>query len=263
MPKFRLLTACLLFSLPLTCLGAEIQLGAGLQNVNVHEVDANKQTLDTESGNLPFLMANFKFNLMSGWSLINENQLSVGNISYDGQLQNGTPYQTTTESLFHTHNLSIETPAIFKQLGGQQRISTSFGYHFWQRHILGKNNIKSLNEEYSWKTIGLGISHTNHSKSMMLKISVHQAFDSKMDIKVTDLGSGTLTLPNGVEYRVNGEYQLSKNKSFRTQLGFRYSYLLVPRSNPSNLYKNNIKVATAVEPKHSLQAITAYFAVEF
>lgn len=264
MPTFRVFfTTFFLLSAPLACLSAEIQLGAGFQNVKVHEVDTEGKTLDTETGNLPFLMANFNFSLMSGWSLINENQLSIGNLDYDGQLQNGTPYKTKTDTVFRIHSLSIQTPNISSWLDGKQKISATLGYHFWRRHIKGKDNVSDLNEDYNWKTLGIGLSHTNQNKDIVIKASIHQSFDGQMEADIPNFGSGTLSLPNGIEYRLNGEYQLSKNRNFSSHLGMSYSYLNVPRSSSSGLYKNHTKVATAVEPEHSLQTISAYFALTF
>lgn len=204
MRAFKAFLAIAIVTSPLTCLGVDVAITTGLQQTEVRETGVAGQRLDKETGNLPFVEIGLSTMIDYDFVLSTQHRLSLGDIAYDGQLQNGLPYQTVTQTQFRSHSLGLSSPIIASWFDGDQRIISSLGYHLWQRDIIGKQGVNSLYESYEWKSLELGINHSSAAKDIKLSLSAYKTFDGNMRISIPNTGDGNITLPQGNGIIVKG-----------------------------------------------------------
>lgn len=240
-----------------------LSIASGLKAVNVEEVSVNDKRLNQETGDLPYLSLGFDFPFESGFTVFTKHDIAAGDLNYDGQLQNGNPYQTYTETRLWQNSLGLTSPPIFHLLNGKQHLVGLFSIHNWDRNILGSQQVNSLHEQYDWKSLGLGFKHVNDNETLKLGATFQKNFDGHMSINIPNVATGNLNLPQGDGLIVTAEYQLMKLEKAMLNIGLNYSYQQTIRSDVGNLYNSGQFVGTAAMPKHSLQQTTLYLGISF
>lgn len=240
-----------------------VSIASGLKTVNVEEISVYGKRLNQETGNLPYLSLGFDFPFESGFTLFTKHDIASGDLNYDGQLQNGNPYQTHTETRLWQNSLGLTSPPIFHLLNGKQLLVGLFSIHNWDRNISGRQQVNSLQEQYDWKSLGLGFKHVNDNETLKLGVTFQKNFDSHMSINIPNVAKGNLNLPQGDGLIVTAEYQLMKLEKTMLNIGLNYSYQQTNRSETGNLYNLEKLVGTATMPKHSLQQTTLYLMLSF
>lgn len=74
-----------------------------------------------------------------------------GRADYDGFLQNGTPYQTSTD-----HNLVRAELAVSRALDERFTLAAQLGAEYFLREIQGKGSVPGLTETYNWAWLAAG-----------------------------------------------------------------------------------------------------------
>lgn len=231
----------------------------GLQSIGVHEVSTSGQTLNQETGQLPVIGLNAKFSLINDWYLLSENSLSHGSLSYDGMLQNGSPYQTTTGTRFIDVQIGVLSSPISNLFSGEQRLVGKLGMHEWMRNIEGNSGVNTLDELYQWQSLSVGLWHNAHHSKFDIGIDVFQTFNGSMSIDVPNIGQSRLSLPNGQGFNLKAAYQLTDEVA----VGLMHTYHWTPRSNSFPLTHNGNVIGNVTEPEHNLQRTSVYLSVGF
>jgi hypothetical protein len=252
-----------LLALPLNAFAVESQLTLGVDKVHLHEVGTKGQTLNTESGFLPLIGLNLALPINAEWVLLSENKLSMGSLDYDGMLQNGSSYKSTTDTKFIDLKLGMQSPAISNLFSGNQSLVSMIGYHHWQRNIEGRSGATDLNEQYQWQSFSLGLLHSSYSSSYSLRADIYKTFNSSMDIEIPNIGDAHLSLPDGQGFRLMAKYQLNDDQSYPINIGMQYSYDITERSKSFPLKKDGNSIGFVTEPEHELQRIATYIEVSF
>jgi hypothetical protein len=257
----NILVACLF--LPSFVWAVENTMILGLESACVHEVGTSGQTLNKETGQLPVIGFDARLPLINDWHLISENRLVHGGLSYDGMLQNGNPYQTTTGTRFIDIQLGVLSSPVGNLLSGEQRLVGKLGSHEWKRNIEGSGGVNTLDELYQWHSLSVGLWHNEHHSKFNIGIDVFQSFNGSMNIDVPNIGQSRLSLPNGQGFNLKAAYRLTDDVNNPIAIGLMHAYHWTHRSNSFSLTHNGNVVGNVTEPDHNLQRTSVYLSVGF
>ena len=147
--------------LPLTAVADELwkpglEIGGGLMHTSMQEM-VNGSAQIKEDGFLPESHGRFFLHqgqLEFGASL----EDAVGTIDYQGFRQSAlnpgqqSPYSTQTDTAF----LKAQLDAALSL--GMWRLDAFSGYHVWRRSVVSSEGVGTSNEDYRWRSYGLGAS---------------------------------------------------------------------------------------------------------
>jgi hypothetical protein len=145
-------TALVLFSLNAQVYASE-DLGFGVENFHWSEYDAAGTLLLEESGQRQFLAYRKVDYDAAGISTLS-GRFYFGDVFYDGQLMDGTPYSSTTGYT----GFSVEQSRQYPRLVGEVHGELGLGMEWWRR-ILDKDGTYGYTEHYLtlYVRAGLGV----------------------------------------------------------------------------------------------------------
>ena len=169
--------------------------------VYYQEFDEQGARLNKESNVIPHVNLAVQKNLTNNTSIKLNAGLSHGYVAYDGQLQNGAPYRTTSR-------MTLKQGAALWQWAWSEnrRIWLGFGEMRWDRHILATGNVQTLSEYYDWQRIIMGAGYRLQEHD--LQVSFERLVNAGLDVDLRPWNRGVLKvhMPDGVQLGARYEY---------------------------------------------------------
>lgn len=191
-----------------------VDISSALQYTNMREVDS-ANTLVHETGWLPGLAGGI-YRDQGDWRLEGSLYGFTGDLNYNGELQDGQPHQTTTDTDYAGGQLS----ATWHQDGWATTISG--GYHYWHRYLLADSTAGASVENYSWYQLGLGISHRfTLASAVFLQPQVDLFYNLHINQTAAVPGYDTATLHPGGNQGSRLSLLLGRQVDARTSIGVR------------------------------------------
>lgn len=215
---FALLFLLLIY---LPCLNAqESQINWSLEfaadTVQYQEFDEKGDRLNKESNVIPHGNVRLQKPLTASTILEIKAGLSHGYVTYQGELQNGSPYNTTSRM-----TLKQGAMQIVWSMSDTYRLWLGLGEMRWDRHILAKGNVRTLNEYYDWQRAIAGVGYRLHQHD--IQVSVERLVNAGLDLDLQSQGNGFIRvqMPDGFqlgmryEYLTQGDWYLFMGTSYR------------------------------------------------
>lgn len=171
--------------------------GAGLQGLSlllaydgsylyyVERSSPNSRTIDKDYGWMNGGFAEARYDFQSAFVRLRGDMVGSNSATYDGALQNGTPYKTSTKESIY----KAEFDAGYK-IYDQDRLTLApyvgLGYRDWKR---GENALPMYKEDYSWwyGALGLNLNYRVDKWLLGFDFAVFCPFSMKMETDVAGL----------------------------------------------------------------------------
>lgn len=200
---------CLIFPSPKGVANEDISFGISpsLDYIFYREFSETGETLNTETGLLPGLTLSVHSGLPNHFSVSANVYYGSSIIQYDGQLQNGQPYNTDSK-MKKTH-----FQFGFNKSFNQHIVGVFLGSDKWDRHILSRNNIAQLSEYYAWDSIG--VKHCFDAEDLKIETSISRLFNAGLDVDLTEQGYGVVhaAMPDGTAASIATSFDLNEYMS--------------------------------------------------
>lgn len=148
-------------------------------------------------------------------------QIGIGNTAYDGSLQNGAPYKTTTKNFFLTAELDSGRVRAARNRPFSLMPYSGIGLKVWQRD--SSDDPAGYKERYGWIYVPLGVTMelvNSESVSVAVDASVRQTIYGW--ITVADAASGSLGAKRGYRLEVPITWHISRDRDFRIRPFYDY-----------------------------------------
>ena len=190
----RLFFLFLLFGLSLVPVQAStsFDFSYSLDYVFYREFSEEGDSLNSETGYLPGIRVLMNHNMSENISFFLDGYYGLSHVKYDGQLQNGSAYNTNSSMEKLSYGLGS---LIHFQ---QHSLALYVGQHTWNRHILSKGNVSDLSEFYLWDSVA--IKHLYSIESWSTEYGIARLFNAGLKVDLTDQGYGVVpvTIPDGI-----------------------------------------------------------------
>jgi len=238
----------------------QFALGTGLRQARMTETDLAGQTLVREQGLLPGLFGSASYTL-DGWLLGARAETFARGLDYNGQLQSGAAYASTTDTVQQRYNATLT-----RALGSASSLLGGLEWDRWRRRIRGRDAVAGLIEHYrSWRLLA-------GAQTQLLQLPM-----ASLD------GSAMLVLAQPERLRVGFDQQLYDEASLNTRWarGLRLALTLRPaslaglsvtaeldtltiaRSEAATLLKNGAPAGSVLQPRHARRAFELRAAYAF
>lgn len=225
---------------------------AGVRYVATDEIDSDGKKLVAEHGYLPGLELKADYR-KAGWRFTFGGEVYGGNISYDGQMQSGMSFSTTTR----TRQLRINAQA-GRYISDATLLVAGAEWDYWKRDIQGRGTTLGLGEEYnSWRFVAgtetrvLRMSWADIDMTGLLVVSSPEHLQVSFDNQLFD--RATLSTKPGIGARLAIEVH---PKAFsRVTIESDFEWMRVNRSDTAILTKGGAPVGTVAQPEHVRKAI--------
>ncbi|MCC8401478.1 hypothetical protein LJ655_06145 [Paraburkholderia sp. MMS20-SJTN17] len=224
----------------------------GVRYATTEEVDTNGNPLVKEHGFLPGL--EFKANYRKGdWLVTLGGEFYGGNLSYDGQMQNGTSFSTDTR----TRQFRVTTEA-GRYISDAVLLLVGTEWDYWKRDILGRGATLGMQEEYnSWRFLAgaqtrlLQASWSDIYLTGLLVVSSPEHLEVNFDNQLFDQANLTTKAAIGARFALEVRPKAYSNVSVESD----FEWMRVGRSGDAILTKNGSPVGTVAQPEHVRKAI--------
>lgn len=243
---------------------AETALGlsTNFQYFDYEEYDLNNISLNHEKGILPGLQGFLK---TSTHKITHTFMASIhaADVDYDGQLQNGSPHKTKTNTTLFNLGYRLSYPVYLDDIF----IHSQLNWDHWNRSIRATTFISGLDEAYSWPSIDLGFSYipirTNKHK-LIIEAAYTKIFEGNFEVDLSDLGYGIqeLNLGDGNGYQSQISYQYTLNKKTYASLNLLYKTWSFARSDIKTI-SNGSNTISFLEPRSESKRIGLSFMLIF
>jgi hypothetical protein len=234
--------------------------GAGLQHMELQEFDTNGRELVREHGWMPGAGVRATYAWQT-WQLAIDGSTYRRNITYDGQLQNGTTFVTDTDA--SQDRLGIDAAW---RLNDTASLVGGVEWEHRNRRIHGQGSTGGLDERStSWRLLAGG------------KFRLAQFSAATVD------ANAQLVFAQAEHLRVRFDQQIFDDVSFSTKpaVGLRTAFTIVPvsmpklsatlefdwmrvrRSDGSVLSKNGLREGSVAQPEHRRRTLAAFIAYRF
>lgn len=231
---------------------SEYSMGAGLRYVRMTEMDASGRQLVREHGWLPGvgLSATRRYQT---WTFGLSGEIYGADLDYDGRLQNGVPF--TTDTATTQGRIAAE---VTRQLTENTTLVGGLEYDGWRRHVLGRDGIAGVRENYSsWRLLAGAASSAWHTSSTDFRLKgllvlagperLHAHFENQLyDDAVLNTRSA-----QGLRLDLTGYPRAFPRFSF----GINVDWMRIRRSNDEVLRKDGLPTGTVTQPEHERSAI--------
>ena len=223
----------------------ELKASTYLEYVNYQEFDLDGSSLNHETGFIPGIQLQASYKHHTLWS-----SYAYGNVHYDGQIQSGAPYNTSTNYILSSAGYEYE-----HALDQYNNINLLAGFstRTWQRHILSNKGIPDGNAEYKWQQLHAGIRYQPGSIfnfPLQASLSVIKTRNGAVDVNLSNLGYGSPQLELGDEYGVQAgvKYYRRVSRKIRVNVSVDSVRWKFGRSQLKTL-SNGINSITIAEPR--------------
>ncbi len=162
------------------------------------EFSENGSTLNREDGVLYGATIGIKDIQIREWYMHVEMKDISGRVKYAGQTQIGQPHDTNTDERVTKAGFYLARK--YTPWGLDTQLSAGFSRWRWNREILPRNGVAGLSEIYYWWEFEAGIGANlpiSTSSGISTKISYLRIIDPWMEVDLSRLSLGTLSLPIG------------------------------------------------------------------
>jgi hypothetical protein len=232
----------------------------GMQHTELTEYDIDGRELVREHGWMPGAGVRAIY-AWQAWQLAIDGSTYRRSITYDGRLQNGTPFATDTDA--SQDRLGIDAAW---RLNDTASLVGGIEWEHRNRRIHGQATVGGLDERStSWRLLAGG-------KLQLAQLSV-AAIDAKAQ----------LVFAQAEHLRVRFDQQIFDDVSFSTKpaIGLRTAFTIVPtsmprlsatlefdwmrirRSDESVLSKNGLQEGSVTQPEHRRRTLAAFIAYRF
>jgi hypothetical protein len=231
----------------------QFSVGAGARLASMQEFAASGSELVKERGWLPGLELGATYS--SGpWHVGINGETYRNDIAYDGQLQNGVPFSTTTDTA--QDRISVE---IGRRLNDSASLLGGIELDRWKRRINGSGSVLGLNETYRSTRLLLGV-ESNVLKTAWFAMSARallvRARPEHLDVSFGNqlFDDATLTTQAATGWRLGADFIPASTPAMRVNLGF--ETLRIGRSGDAVLTRNGVVAGTVSQPEHRRNAVT-------
>ncbi|MBF6057072.1 TonB-dependent receptor [Thiomicrorhabdus heinhorstiae] len=229
-------------------------MNAGLQSIDLSEFSINGNRLVSESGILPVIGLQIDTDLDSRWLLSAYANYSRGDLDYDGHLQSGSPYRSSTATEISTYGVSLKSPLGGKVLNAEHSLLLGFEYERWRRQIAGSHSVSELTEKYDSPSIFVGLN--SEWPSFESSLIAAYRYNSTMDLDLSDQAYGSMELPGSLVIRLHLEKPLLKRLS--ANLSVQYAQTTRSSSYPLYASSDSSLIGNIIQPEHSKSSIAFY-----
>lgn len=242
------------------CAQWKISVGAGARLASIQEFASSGTRLVDERGWLPGLELGAAYT--SGpWHFKVQGETYRNDIAYEGQLQNGTAFSTTTGTV--QNRLAVE---IGRRLTESLTLLTGVELDQWQRRIQGSGSILGLNENYRSTRLllggGSGILKTSYfdvsTKALLVMAQpehLHVSFGNQL------FDDAELETKSATGLRLEADLIPAGAPDILFSLGF--DTLRIGRSNDAVLKKNGLATGFVSQPEHRRNDFTVRMRYRF
>jgi len=226
----------------------------------MQEFAASGARLVEERGWLPGLELGASYS--SGqWRVGINGETYRNDIAYDGQLQNGAPFSTTSGTV--QDRLALE---IGRRLNDSVSLLGGVELDHWQRRIHGSGSVLGLNETYHSTRLLLGVesavlktAYFDMSARALLVRAQPEHLDVSFGNQLFD--DAALTTQAATGFRLGADFIPACAPAMRVSLGF--DTLRNGRSGDSMLTKNGLAAGFVSQPEHRRNAFTVRVRYQF
>lgn len=211
----------LFFTLPFSLHAQERSISWSLEmaadTVHYQEFDEQGDRLNKESNVIPHGNVTLQKALSASTILEINAGLSHGYVAYDGQLQNGTPYHTTSRMTLKQGSILLDW-ALLKS----HRVWLGFGEMRWDRHILANGNVQTLSEYYDWQRVIVGAGYRIQQHD--IQVSIERLVNAGLDVDLRPWNRGVIRvdMPDGVQLGARYEYLTQDAWYYFIDTAYRY-----------------------------------------
>jgi hypothetical protein len=238
----------------------QFSVGAGARLASMQEFAVNGSQLVKERGWLPGLELGATYSA-GPWHVGINGETYRNDIAYDGQLQNGVAFSTTTDTA--QDRLTIE---IGRRLNDSASLLGGIELDRWKRRINGSGAILGLDERYKSTRLLLGAESSvlktawfAMSARALLVRSRPEHLDVAFGNQLFD--DAALTTQAATGYRLAADFIPVSAPSMRVNLGF--ETLRIGRSGDTVLTRNGVVAGTVAQPEHRRNAFTLRVRYQF
>jgi hypothetical protein len=249
-----------LFASQPACAEWQYSVGAGARLVSMQEFAASGARLVEERGWLPGLELGVSYS--SGqWRVGINGETYRNDITYDGQLQNGAPFSTTSDTT--QDRLAVE---IGRRLNDSLSLLAGVELDRWQRRIHGNGSVLGLNETYRSTRLLLGAESTVLKTAyfdMSARALLVRAQPEHLDVSFGNqlFDDAALTTQAATGFRLGADFIPAGAPAMRLGLGV--ETLRIGRSDDAVLTRNGVVVGTVSQPEHRRSAVTLRVRYQF
>lgn len=238
----------------------KISVGAGARQVSMQEIAGNGQRLVQERGWLPGLELGATY-ASQNWRFRIRGETYRSDIGYEGQLQNGAAFSTTTGTVQDRLAFEVE-----RQINASLILLGGVELDRWQRRIQGSASVLGLDENYRSTRLLLG------AGSATMKTSY---FDVSTKALLVIAQPEQLHVSFGNQLFDDAEFETKSATGLRLEadlipagapdilLGLSFDTLRIGRSNDAVLTKNGLAVGFVSQPEHRRNAFTLRVRYQF
>ncbi|WP_319381830.1 hypothetical protein [Thiomicrorhabdus sp.] len=233
---------------PANVFGSDFSFAVGARAIAWEEVSLDGQRLVSETGVLPLLALAADIPFSSDWMLSAFANHSRGELEYDGRLQSGNSFRSSTRAETLSFGVSLISPTIKQAFGAAHSLQFGIGFTNRSRRISGSAGVSELREEYHLPAIRLGW----HAQWPFLHTAfiTEYHYDSSVKVTVPDQAYGSIRLPECLSFRLEFSKPLLKKLSAR--LAWQYSHMR--RSADSGFYVKDgtTRIGRISQPENTL-----------
>jgi hypothetical protein len=238
----------------------QFSIGAGARLATTREFTASGARLVEERGWLPGLELGASYR--SGpWRVAINGEIYRHNLDYDGQLQNGVPFATTTGTV--QDRLALE---VGRQLNDRLSLLAGVELDRWHRQIYGSGTVLGLDERYRSSRLLLGAESAILKTAyfdMSIRALLVRAQPEHLDVAFGNqlFDDAALTTQAATGLRLGAELIPAAAPAMRINFGV--ETLRIGRSADARLTRNGVASGTVSQPEHRRNAVTLRVRYQF
>jgi hypothetical protein len=231
----------------------QTSIAAGVSQVSTIETDQNGRQLVDEHGLLPGVELHETYG-RKNWRVGLVGEVYGGNITYNGQTQNGMGFSTDTKTRLYR----IRTEAEYN-LTEATLLVGGIEWEYWQRDILGQGATLGLNEQYqTWRLLVgaqtriLQTSFADLNLKALLVESSPEHLNVNFGNQLYDEAELTTKPATGVRMTLGVQPKAFPHIGIETE----FEWTHIDRSDNAILRKNGVPVGTVAQPDHVRKALS-------
>jgi hypothetical protein len=232
----------------------EFAIGAGARRASVTETSATGTRLVQEEGWLPGIEASAR-HAWHDWNFTARAQTYRGDISYEGALQTGAPFSTTTDTA--QNRIGLEAA---RALNDSVRWLAGLEWDQWRRRIHGRGAVLGITEHTaSWRlltgleaTLPMQVVASRVTLRGLLVAAAPERLSVQFDRHLYD--DASLTTQSATGARLSAEF--APVSLPRLSIVTEFDWLRIGRSDNAALYYNGTPIGTLVQPEHRRSAFS-------
>lgn len=234
---------------PVSSAFAQWQFSAdtGVRYVRMTEIGTDNRTMVREHGWLPGIGMAAMY-ATRDWQFGLSGSLYRNDITYDGRLQNGSPFTSETDTTQRRIRVEIK-----KRVTDAMRLTAGLEQDYWQRDIRGRGDVAGMHEKYtSWRFLAGAESRVTQwaAGAIDMKGAIMFARPEKLRVRFDQQAYDDVTLHTksavGVTFGIGFQPAVLPNLSIEAEL----DWISIKRSDNAVLRRNGIPVGTVAQPKH-------------